>query len=731
MAKFIESSKIKVFPAGFRKGALDTSKLTTEENLTSLTILSSDKTIGNRWITNPLNDKEDVIYIRGYKFVFPKKDIPENCTWAAIQLRELGVGNNKTNVLKPVESTDAKATDLDDNGGNFLGLGFYENEPSGDDIYKVKKDSSLVLNSLEIKDGASNENIAKQFTTKKIIVNDGTSSSSYNINIDENGVNSLALNGVGGGISIIASAESGTFLTVADGVTVNITSDETTLGNIKLTKESTDVKINGFNLPNNTSANMLLKSNGTTNSWIEYSADAKADTIVKRSGNDIKTGTLNDIDIRLVDDSDSEPIKHVLKVTHQFDPMNAKKKSGLGIERPATLTVSSDGSIQTDIDNDSVTGNVISIGAGTLIKQDKNKEFVQIGNTENTGEKVITLPFDDTLGADEDSKLVVLTQSVRRKSDTTVEISSAWGNTASAIGSANANKVAVFDANGTIGGLAPTKHSTDNKTIAETYGLATTEKYGHVKLQEGTLGSLDSEGHYRDENYVDGVAASIAHNHDGKYAKKLEKEIIAKNVGENATKTLEYGDSFKVPKFSVNNDGLINSTPEDITITLPAAYNKVSVEKVTAYPEEHGGDRIIYLTGVSKDEFDRTLGEKPAVDTTLQLYYNKENQVPVYINGGNLYTPQLYLTSDKRLKENERPYKSDKSILDLPIYKYDYINGSKNQIGCMAQDLKEICPEIVEEDEKGYLHIQESKIVYLLIEEVKKLKEEIKNLKNN
>ena len=49
----------------------------------------------------------------------------------------------------------------------------------------------------------------------------------------------------------------------------------------------------------------------------------------------------------------------------------------------------------------------------------------------------------------------------------------------------------------------------------------------------------------------------------------------------------------------------------------------------------------------------------------------------------------------------------------------------------MAQDLKEICPEIVEEDEKGYLHIQESKIVYLLIEEIKKLKEEIKNLKNN
>ncbi|MCI7632939.1 MAG: hypothetical protein MSS80_02715 [Mollicutes bacterium] len=94
----------------------------------------------------------------------------------------------------------------------------------------------------------------------------------------------------------------------------------------------------------------------------------------------------------------------------------------MGIEWPATLTVSSDGSIQTDTNNDGT--NVISIGAGTLIKQDLNKNFVQIGNIDDV-EKVITLPFDDTLGADEDSKLVVLTQSVRRKSDTTVEISSA------------------------------------------------------------------------------------------------------------------------------------------------------------------------------------------------------------------------------------------------------------------------------------------------------------------
>lgn len=86
--------------------------------------------------------------------------------------------------------------------------------------------------------------------------------------------------------------------------------------------------------------------------------------------------------------------------------------------------------------------------------------------------------------------------------------------------------------------------------------------------------------------------------------------------------------------------------------------------------------------------------------------------------------------SDRRLKENIREYTCDNSILNLPIYKYDYINGNKNVIGCMAQDLQEICPELVSEDENGYLTIEESKIVYLLLQEVSKLKKEVAELKS-
>lgn len=88
-------------------------------------------------------------------------------------------------------------------------------------------------------------------------------------------------------------------------------------------------------------------------------------------------------------------------------------------------------------------------------------------------------------------------------------------------------------------------------------------------------------------------------------------------------------------------------------------------------------------------------------------------------------------SSDKRLKENIIKYESEKSILDLPVYEYNFIKDEKKekQIGCLAQDLQEICPEIVSTKEDGYLSIQESKIVYLLLEEVKKLKQEVEELK--
>lgn len=106
-----------------------------------------------------------------------------------------------------------------------------------------------------------------------------------------------------------------------------------------------------------------------------------------------------------------------------------------------------------------------------------------------------------------------------------------------------------------------------------------------------------------------------------------------------------------------------------------------------------------------------------------------------YINNGEarlspIEAPFFNATSDKRLKENIIPFNPEKSILDLPVYTFNFKSdkNKKKHVGCLAQDLQEICPDLVNEDSQGYLSIEESKITYLLLEEVKELKKRVKEL---
>lgn len=97
---------------------------------------------------------------------------------------------------------------------------------------------------------------------------------------------------------------------------------------------------------------------------------------------------------------------------------------------------------------------------------------------------------------------------------------------------------------------------------------------------------------------------------------------------------------------------------------------------------------------------------------------------------GTITATSFYATSDERLKENIIDYKYHNSILDLPVKQFNYKSDpTKTTIGCIAQELQTIYPELVETDKDGYLKIAENKLVYLLLEEVKLLKEEIKQLK--
>lgn len=90
--------------------------------------------------------------------------------------------------------------------------------------------------------------------------------------------------------------------------------------------------------------------------------------------------------------------------------------------------------------------------------------------------------------------------------------------------------------------------------------------------------------------------------------------------------------------------------------------------------------------------------------------------------------------SDRRLKENiSYIQESGVDIINkLKPAKFDYISGLKNNIGWIAQDVKEVIPEAVSvgDEKTGMLSLKSDFIVPYLVKAVQELKNEIEILKN-
>lgn len=153
-----------------------------------------------------------------------------------------------------------------------------------------------------------------------------------------------------------------------------------------------------------------------------------------------------------------------------------------------------------------------------------------------------------------------------------------------------------------------------------------------------------------------------------------------------------------------------------ITVNAALSFDSrdlLGVKNITATSSESVAHKIISgFSSIQADSFKTS-------DDTIVL-----NPSATYCihTSGSISASSFYATSDVRLKTNIKPYTPKTSILDLPIYEFDYKSSGQHTIGCLAQDLQKICPEIVSEDEDGFLHIEESKLIYLLLEEVRRLK---------
>jgi hypothetical protein len=103
--------------------------------------------------------------------------------------------------------------------------------------------------------------------------------------------------------------------------------------------------------------------------------------------------------------------------------------------------------------------------------------------------------------------------------------------------------------------------------------------------------------------------------------------------------------------------------------------------------------------------------------------------------GADIYS---YASSDARLKENlSKIDNSLEKLLKISGYQYHwnkiaqemYPERTMQDVGVIAQEVKEIVPSAVVEREDGYLAVRYDKLIPLLIEAVKSLKAEIEDMK--
>ena len=90
------------------------------------------------------------------------------------------------------------------------------------------------------------------------------------------------------------------------------------------------------------------------------------------------------------------------------------------------------------------------------------------------------------------------------------------------------------------------------------------------------------------------------------------------------------------------------------------------------------------------------------------------------------------LSSDKRLKDNIAPIQDATSkVTKLSGNTFDWNDKSKytgSDVGVIAQEVQEIIPSAVKETEEGYLKVEYTKIVPLLIESIKELSAKVQEL---
>ena len=109
--------------------------------------------------------------------------------------------------------------------------------------------------------------------------------------------------------------------------------------------------------------------------------------------------------------------------------------------------------------------------------------------------------------------------------------------------------------------------------------------------------------------------------------------------------------------------------------------------------------------------------------TDLPLTYNLE------VSGSIRTSAAVFQSSDERLKSNILTVTDGLSkVVSSRGVTFD--KDGTNQYGVIAQEIQKVLPEVVSEDNNGYLSVNYNGIVGVLIEAIKELKDEVDDLKS-
>ncbi len=100
-----------------------------------------------------------------------------------------------------------------------------------------------------------------------------------------------------------------------------------------------------------------------------------------------------------------------------------------------------------------------------------------------------------------------------------------------------------------------------------------------------------------------------------------------------------------------------------------------------------------------------------------------------YVNGtGYLADTAWTYSSDERLKENVSRIPSGLDVIgELAPVIFDYINGEKQQAGFIAQEVRDVLPDIVTEGPDGMLGMKTNSIIPYLVKAIQDQQGQMEN----